>query len=179
MVRITVWNDYICPWAYAARPQTAWLVEQTADLGVDVLTRSFELHPDLPSEGRPVRPGSRLDQVLEHIAVECDRRVHPFVKPLRTPNSRRVLASAHWVEGRPIDDDAVLAGLLKDSSIDPSLIDEIEDEGMRLLASARSDAMDVGATATPSWQIGELVVTGLHDDAQFQRWIRRILDRSA
>ena len=200
MVRITVWNDYICPWAYAARPQTAWLVKQTADLGVEVLTRSFELHPDLPSEGRPVRPGGRLDQVLDQIAVECDRRGHPFVKPTRTPNSRRVLAlaelvnarrpdafadfdgrvaSAYWVEGRRIDDDAVLAGLLQDSDIDPSLIDEIEDEGVMLLASARSDAMDVGATATPSWQIGDLVVTGLHDDAQFQRWIRRILDRSA
>jgi hypothetical protein len=38
--------------------------------------------------------------------------------------------------------------------------------------------MDVGATATPSWQIGELVVTGLHDDAQFRRWVGRILDQS-
>ncbi len=199
MVRITVWNDYICPWAYAARPQTAWLEEHTADLDVEVVTRSFELHPDLPAEGRPVRPGGRLDQVLDHIAIECERRDQPFVKPERTPNSRRVLAlaelvqarrpdafpdfdhsvaRAHWVEGRRIDDDTVLADLLRGSHIDPSLIDEIEDEGMKLLASARSDAMDVGATATPSWQIGDLVVTGLHDDAQFRRWIGRILDRS-
>ncbi len=200
MVRITVWNDYICPWAYAARPQTAWLEEQTADQDVEVVTRSFELHPDLPAEGRPLRLGGRLDQVLDHIALECERRGHPFVKPERTPNSRRVLAlaelvqarrsdafsdfdhsvaHAHWVEGRPIDDDAVLADLLHDSRIDSSLIDEIEDEGMKLLASARRDAMDVGATATPSWQIGDLVITGLHDDAQFRRWIGRILDRSA
>jgi predicted DsbA family dithiol-disulfide isomerase len=198
-MRITVWNDYICPWAYAARPQTDWLIGQVAPLDVEVITRSFELHPDLPIEGRPIRPDGRFDHVLDHIAVECERRGHPFVKPSRTPNSRRVLAlaelvhaehpaafpafddhvaRAHWVEGRPIDDDAVLASLLAGAGVDPGLIDEIEHEGMRLLAAARRDAMDVGATATPSWQIGDLLVTGLHDDAQFRRWIGRILERS-
>ncbi len=199
MVRITVWNDYICPWAYAARPQTAWLEQQITGRDVEVVTRCFELHPDLPAEGRTLRPGGRYDQILDHIAQECARRGQPFAKPTRTPNSHRVLAlaelvrdrrpdafadfdrrvsEAHWVEGRAIDDDAVIAELLLASGIDPEIADDIDDAGVHLLESARRDAMDVGATATPSWQIGDLVVTGLHDDAQFRRWIGRILERS-
>ena len=199
-MRITVWNDYICPWAYAARPQTAWLRRQVDGDGrpVDVRVRSFELHPDLPTEGRPTRPGGRLDRVLDHIAGECAARGQPFVKPVRTPNSRRVLslaelvarrhpdsfdrfdeaaAQAHWVDGRDLGDDAVLASLLESVGVERSLLDDVDRAGAELLAAARTDAMDIGATATPSWQIGDLVVTGLHDDAQFHRWVERILAR--
>ena len=204
MVRITVWNDYICPWAYAARPQTAWLRAEVAGRQIDaqavtVAVRGFELHPDLPPEGAAVRPGGRLDQVFDHIATECAKRNQPFVKPSRTPNSQRVLAladlvhaehldafasfddavaKAHWVEGQRIDDDRVLSELLSGAGIDPALLDRVGDEGRALLDYGRCEAMDVGATATPTWQINDLVVTGLHDDAQFRRWIGRILDRS-
>lgn len=208
-MHITVWNDYICPWAYAARPQTAWLRDQVAakeakngdpgNVTVEISVRSFELHPDLPLEGSEVRPGGRLDKVFDHIAEECAKREQPFSKPTRTPNSHRILAlaelvnlhhpetflsfdeavaRAYWVEGRAIDDSNEVAELLGGLGLDRSLMAEVDDLGDELLAKARAAAMDVGATATPSWQINDLVVTGLHDDAQFQRWVGRILERS-
>jgi len=209
-VHITVWNDYICPWAYAARPQTAWLRDRIAateaergnpgDEPITISVRSFELHPDLPSEGTTVRPGGRLDKVFDHIAGECEKRALPFVKPTRTPNSHRILAlaelvdhrhpetflafddavaRAYWVEGRAIDDDAELAAMLERLDLDRSLLDDVEGIGEQRLAAARTAAMAVGATATPTWQINDLVVTGLHDDAQFHRWVGRILERSS
>ncbi len=201
-MHITVWNDYICPWAYAARPQTAWLRSRVEAAGLGTVTvRSFELHPDIPLEGRTNRPGGRLDQVFDHIASECASRDQAFVKPRRTPNSHAILAlaelvsvrypdnfvafddavaSAHWVDAAAIDDPAVVRRVLTNAGLDADDLtgEAAIAEGERLLAEARAAAMDVGATATPSWQIGDLVVTGLHDDAQFQRWVRRILDQS-
>lgn len=198
-MEITVWNDYICPWAYASRPQTDWLRQQAAAHDIEVRVHGFELHPDLPPEGRRVRPGGRLDRVFDHIAGECRRRQLPFVKPEVTPNSRRALAlselvathhpnrfvvfddamaAAYWVEGRTIDDDQVMAGALGAAGVDDGLVDRIDAEGVPMLETARQQAMEVGATATPSWQIGDMVVTGLHDDAQFHRWVSRILERS-
>jgi len=201
-VHITVWNDYICPWAYAARPQTEWLRSQIDAAGVGTVTvRSFELHPDIPAEGRTNRPGGRLDQVFDHIANECASRGQRFKKPARTPNSHATLAlaelvsvrhpehfvafddavaAAHWVDGSAIDDPGVVRALLVAAGLDPDELTSASAvaESEELLEVARSEAMDVGATATPSWQIGDLVVTGLHDDAQFQRWVGRILDQS-
>ncbi len=205
-MHITVWSDYICPWAYAARPQTAWLRDQVTareaasdNRSVKIEVRSFELHPDLPPEGSEVRAGGRLDKVLDHIADECTKRGQPFEKPNRTPNSHRILAlaevvnhrhpeaflafddavaSAYWVDGRPLDDEAEMAALLEGVGLDRSLLTDVDGLGETLLAQARTAAMDVGATATPSWQIDDLVVTGLHDDSQFQRWVGRILEHS-
>ncbi len=204
-MHITVWNDYICPWAYAARPQTAWLRSRIEAAGLEasaVTVRGFELHPDIPTEGRANRPGGRLDQVFDRIAAECESRGQAFNKPARTPNSHAILAlaelvnerhpthfvafddavaTAHWVDGAAIDDLEVVTSLLTRIGLEAHtlLTPEGIAEGEQLLAEARAAAMDVGATATPSWQINDLVVTGLHDDAQFERWVGRILDQSA
>lgn len=197
-MEVIVWNDYICPWAYAARPRTAWLRDQRATIGL----RAYELHPNLPPEGRPIRPGGRLDKVLDHIGAECERQGQPFVKPDRSPNSRRCLelfeivnaahpndiagldddlAEAHWVKGLAIDDPAVLEAVLRDRLGKPAADDVIsrhaDGEGSRLLDESKALAHDVGVTATPSWRIGELTITGLHPPEQFERWAGRLLTR--
>ena len=192
-----MWTDYICPWAYAARPHTEWLRAN----GATVVIRAYELHPDLPLDGRPIRPGGRLDHVLDHIAEVCAEHGQPFVKPTRTPNSRRSLvlfeivaaddrveaaaldrdlAAAHWVDGLAIDDPAVLDDLLRrrlGSTRSAQVREQFAvGEGAELLAESRELAHDVGATATPAWRIGELTITGLHAPEQFQRWAGRLLN---
>src|SRR3954447_16812739 len=66
-VHVTMWSDYICPWAYLGRDRTDLL----RSLGVDVTSRPYELHPELPPEGRTMRPGGRLAAVYESIGREC------------------------------------------------------------------------------------------------------------
>jgi predicted DsbA family dithiol-disulfide isomerase len=194
--RVTVWNDYICPWAYAARPRTDWLRGR----GVDVDMRFYELHPTIGPEGRATRPGGRLDGVFDHIADECATAGLDFIKPTRTPNSRRCLevmellrahydthltavdaamARAHWVEGRPLDDRSVVHTIVAANAGDDvanDVADRLDDgEGSALLAASRDEAHDVGVTATPGWRIGELTITGLHPPEQFERWAGRVL----
>ena len=193
---VTVWNDYICPWAYLARPHTEWLRSR----GVVVDLRCYELHPDIAPEGRPTRPGGRLDGVFDHIADECAKAGLEFTKPKRTPNSHRclelvelvrlhfpdallalddALARAQWVDGSAIDDVDVLDQILvthlgRDNT---ALIFErkAEGEGSRILAAARAEALELGVTATPAWRLGELTITGLHAPEQFQRWASKVL----
>lgn len=195
---VTVWNDYICPWAYAARSHTDWLRER----GVTIELKAYELHPDLAPEGRPVRPGGRLDAVFDHIATECAADGRAFVKPTRTPNSRHCLelielvavhapeahqaldaafAEGYWVDGLDLGSAEVCTALLLEH-LPASKVDELaerqsEGEGRRLLDVTREEAHDLGVTATPAWRIGELTVTGLHPPQQFQRWAERLLNR--
>lgn len=191
---MTLWNDYICPWAYAARSHTAWLRSS----GIDVAVRSYELHPNLPPEGLPVRPGGRLDLVFDHIAEECKTAGLEFNKPTRSPNSHRLLgitelvaqhhadvfdevdeaiARAHWVDGLAIDDPDVIEAILGANGIDADALlhREADGEGSRLLEESMTAALDVEVTATPAWRVGELTITGLHRLDQFQRWTGRIL----
>ncbi len=194
---VTLWNDYICPWAYAARPHTEWLRSQ----GVDVRVRSYELHPNLPSEGKAVRPGGRLDQVFDVIALECRTAELGFNKPQRSPNSHRVLgvvelvsahwpqafervdaalAELHWVAGGALDDAATIDLILEASGVDVAALRdrEADGEGERLLASSMADAREVEVTGTPAWRIGAMTITGLHPREQFERWASRLLERS-
>ncbi len=194
---ITVWNDYICPWAYAARPLTAWLEDE----GHTVVMRSYELHPDLPPEGRDVRPGGRLDKVFEHIGIICAESGLAFVKPERSPNTHQLLglceivqthapesfrafdeelAAAHWVRGEAIDDRDVIRGALSTAGAPVEMVLELaaNGEGERLLETSMAAALEVEVTGTPAWRIGELTITGLHPPEQFQRWVRRLASRS-
>lgn len=195
-MEVTAWSDHVCPWAYAGRSRTQLLRRR----GLGVVVRAFELHPELPPEGRPVRPGGRLDRVFDHIAVECAAVGLPFRKPDRSPNTHRALAlselvrvhvperfdqlddalaRAHWVEGRPIDDPDVVRQLLRGCRLDPApLEDRLADgEGDRLLEASMAAARDVGVTGTPAWRIGELTIPGLQPVEQFERWVDRVLRR--
>lgn len=196
-MQVTLWNDYICPWAYAARPLTAWL--RTQD--VEVRVRSFELHPDLPPEGRALKPGGRLDGVFDHIGDECRTAGLAFTKPARSPNTHRLLgltelvaaewpdefdavddgiAALHWVHGGDLDDDQAIATILDHAGV-PSVevFDRVADgEGERLLDLSMSEARELEVTGTPAWRIGEMTITGLHPLEQFQRWTTRLIERN-
>jgi 2-hydroxychromene-2-carboxylate isomerase len=193
---VSVWTDYLCPWAYASRSQNRWLRAQ----GIVLEIRPFELHPELPVGGRTIPPGSRYDRLLDRLGEQCRDRGLDFVKPSRTPNTRRALellellnlhhpsvvpdydaaiAKAVWVDGVAIDEPGRLDGFVGALGVDVDDLNRRLDlgEGAERLEAARSEAIGLEVAGTPSWRIGDFTLTGLHDDAQFRRWVVRIIER--
>ncbi len=194
---ITVWNDYVCPWAYLGRRHTHWLIDQ----GVPIVVRSYELHPDIPPTGRAIAPGGRYDRLLDDLGAQALGAGQPFAKPVRTPSSRSALevlelltrhepdrafafdeaaARAVWVEGRSIDDPSVLDAIVADVGVDPASLRTRLDsgEGAELVDRGRRQANELEVTGTPAWRLGSLTVTGVHHDDQFRRWVTRIVERA-
>jgi predicted DsbA family dithiol-disulfide isomerase len=198
-VTATVWSDYICPWCYLGHDRTTLM----RDLGVEVTSRPFELHPETPATGYRVRPGGRLSQVFDRIAAECDELGLPFRAPEVVPNSRRALATAeavrvgwpeafgqldqdlftaHWVDGRDVGDpdtlDALVAGAGAPTAAVAALVES--GEASALVDASMVEARDHGITSTPSWLLDEgLVIPGAQPRATVERWITRLLDKRA
>lgn len=151
-------------------------------LGVVVERRPFELHPELPPEGRAVRNGSALSDVFRTIDAECHELGIPFKPPERTPNSRLALnlaaavaerhpdrfrriddsiSDARWIDGADIADPDVLEGVLEAHGLP---LEEVADVTCRppggdtarlrsdLVELSMADARDAGIAATPAWR---------------------------
>jgi predicted DsbA family dithiol-disulfide isomerase len=184
-----LWRDYLCPWCYLGRDRTALL----ESLGVTVDVRSYELHPELPPEGRSVRPDGRFAAVLAHIAAECEAAGLPFRVPSRIPNTRRVLAvaevvratapeafgavdaafyDAQWVHDEDLGDPAVVDRILADAGVAVDL-----DAGATLVEEAMAEARRHDVTGTPAWWVDDrLLIPGVQDRATVERWISRLAD---
>jgi predicted DsbA family dithiol-disulfide isomerase len=194
-----LWRDFLCPWCYLGRDRTSVM----EDLGVEVTALPYDLHPEVPVEGRAIRPGGRLDRVLDHIAVECAQVGMPMRKPLRTPNTRRALELAeivrartpdafrafddgcyrtHWVDGGDLGDRRTLLDLVEASGGDAAEADRLLDEGVGRAAvdTAMAQARELGVTATPAWWVdGRLLIPGAQPRQTVQRWVSKLAARSA
>lgn len=182
-----LWRDYLCPWCYLGRDRTALL----ESLGVTVDVRSYELHPEVPPEGRPVRPDGRFAGVLDHIAAECEAVGLPFRRPSRIPNTRRVLEvaevvratapgafpavdaafyDAQWVHDEDLGDPAVVDRILAAAGVrvDP-------DDGALLVEEAMAEAREHDVTGTPAWWVDDrLLIPGVQDRTTLERWVKRL-----
>lgn len=191
------WTDYICPWCWLGRDRTQLM----RSMGVEVEVRPFELHPELPPEGRARRPGGRLDQVFDVIEAECRELGLPFERPARTPSSRRALETAevvrihfpahfptlddslyraHWVDGLDIGDRAVIDRLVAASGASPTEVFELVADGIGYdgVEASMADARDHGVVATPSWWVNDaLLIPGAQPREAIERWIGRLLAR--
>jgi predicted DsbA family dithiol-disulfide isomerase len=171
-------------------------------LGVEVTPMSYELHPEVPTGGHPIRPGGRLDRVLDHVAAECEAVDLPMVKPRRSPNTRRALElaellrrhepsafvafddacyRAHWVEGRDLGDPDELRSLVRAAGADADSADErlARGEGAAALTASMAMARELGVTATPAWWVDErLLIPGAQPRATVQRWITKLAERT-
>lgn len=194
----TCWSDYLCPWCYVGQDRSA----QMEALGLTVVHRPFELHPEIPPGGRRIRPGGRLGPTLSRIAAECDKIGLAFQPPERMPNTRRALETAEWVrihhEGAAAAVHAGLfhahfgAGLAID---DPDVVDQIvrdagapADEVRDALASgaagplvdaSMAEARSAGVSSTPTWVLADgFAIPGALDRATLARWIAKIVART-
>jgi predicted DsbA family dithiol-disulfide isomerase len=189
-----LWRDYLCPWCYLGRDRTALMHR----LGVEIVPMGYELHPEVPFSGRSHRPGGRLDQLLDHIAAECDEVGLPFRKPTHTPNTRRVLEvaevvrtrypesfssfdercyEAHWVTGADLGDLDELSTIVSASGTSwPSVQEQLNSGlGAELLAESMKAAHELGVMATPAWWVDDrLLIPGVQSRATIERWIGRL-----
>jgi predicted DsbA family dithiol-disulfide isomerase len=192
------WRDYLCPWCWLGRDRSAVLEA----MGVAVTHLPYDLHPEVPAEGRPVRSTGRLAAVFDHIGAECDSAGIDFRPPARTPNTRRALETAelvrliapaafpavdeaffraHWVDGLDLGDPNLIDQLVTSAG---APVDEVterraEGEGGRSLERSMTQAREHGITATPAWLIdGTFVIPGVQPVETMQRWVGRLQERS-
>jgi predicted DsbA family dithiol-disulfide isomerase len=193
-----VWSDYICPWAYLGRDRT----ELLRSLGVTVTSMPYELHPEIPPDGRTVRPDGRLSRVYADIARQCADVELPFRPPQHVPNSRRALSTAavvrahepscfdalddalfaaHFVGALDIGDRDVINQLVADAGASAEDVGALVDqgEGAEIVATSMRTAHDHGVAATPAWLFGdELVIPGAQPRELFERIVARLRART-
>jgi predicted DsbA family dithiol-disulfide isomerase len=197
-VLVTVWSDYLCPWCYLGLDRE----QQLEDMGVEVVLRPWELHPDIPVEGRELRAGGRTAAVYDYVATECDAVGLPFVRPSRTPNTRAVLAAAehvrltqphafpalhralfaaHFAEGRDIGDAAVVDELVAASGADPGPVRAAVDSGEALTAlkASMAEGVEHGVSGTPAFLMPSgFVIPGVQDRETMRRVVDRLRSRT-
>jgi predicted DsbA family dithiol-disulfide isomerase len=197
-MQVLVWSDYICPWCYLGRDRNALMTS----LGVKVSQFPFELHPDLPPEGRAVRQRGRLAAVYDLIALECAEAGMPFRAPTHVPNSRlaletsevvrlgwpdafaaldRLLFEAHFVTGLDIGDQLVINALVDAAGAPTDEVYGAVDAALgRAAVNASIEvAREHGIAATPAWLFGnDFVVPGVQPRDLFERVITRLRART-
>jgi len=192
-----LWSDYLCPWCYVARDRTALLGE----LGVEVTVLPYELHPEIPADGRSIRATGRLAPVFERVEAMCAEVGLAFRRPERMPNTRRALQTAevvrqrwadsfsslhealfeaHWLRGEPIDDPDVLDRLVADAGAPVVEVRAAVEDGTAELAleEAMAIAHDHGVMSTPAWWVdNRLLIPGAQPRETIRRWVTRLQER--
>jgi len=168
---------------------------------VTVVHLPYELHPQIPAEGRRVRPDGRLGPTFDRVEAECDAAGLEFRRPERMPNTRRALETAEWVrthhpaafdslhaalfrahfvDGEPLDDAAVIDRLVTAAGAPAAAARAAVDTGAASAGvdAAMERAREAGVASTPSWLLGDgFVVPAIPDRVTLGRWIDRLLAR--
>jgi predicted DsbA family dithiol-disulfide isomerase len=162
----------------------------------------FELHPELPSQGRQVKPNGTLAAVYDAIGRECGAVGMPFRAPTHVPNSRRALETAevvrrrwpdsfaalddalfdaHFVTGNDIADPDVLAMLVNGSGAPSRQVSAAVEagEGRVAVTTSMVSAHELGIAATPAWLfVDSFVVPGVQPRELFERVVSRLRART-
>ena len=195
----TCWSDYLCPWCYVGQDRS----ELMRSLGLAVVHRPFELHPEIPPAGRTLRPDGRLSRTFARVAEACEAAGLPFQAPTRMPNTRRALETAEWVRvHHPGASDAVHAGIFHAHfaaglAIDaPEVLDDIvrgagapvdevrgaisQGDASALVEASMADARAAGVSGTPAWVLADgFTIPGALDRATLERWVTKLVARAA
>ncbi len=195
-VEAECWSDYLCPWCYVGQQRD----ELMASLGVTVTHLPFELHPEIPPEGRPIRADGRLRATFDRIEEACSAVGMTFRRPTRMPNTRRALETAEWVRthhseafralhrslfaaqfatGDPLDDPDLLDALVTTAGAPVGPVRDAVDAGRAeaLVSASMARAREVGVASTPTWMVGELMIPGALDPATMERWVTKVVAR--
>lgn len=186
---VVVWSDFLCPWCYLGTDRS----NRLRALGAEVTTLPYELHPEFPEAGVPVKPG-----YFKRIAALCADVGLPFVEPTRLPNSRRLLATAElvrqhapeaypelerrlfaatFVEQRFLGDRTVVDEIVAAVGVDAAEVREAVDAGIveQALDASRAAAFERGVTGTPAWLFdGSFLLPGVQDPELYERILTKL-----
>ncbi|MCU1372030.1 MAG: hypothetical protein JWO77_3224 [Ilumatobacteraceae bacterium] len=195
----TCWSDYLCPWCYVGQDRSA----QMEELGLSVVHRPYELHPEIPPRGRVIRADGRLAPTFARVAAACEEIELPFEAPSRMPNTRRALATAEWVRlhhpeaaaavhaalfrahfavGLAIDDPDVVDQIVTGAGAPAAEVRAAVDSGAAgpLVDASVAEARSAGVSSTPTWVLEDgFAIPGALDRATLARWITKIVARSS
>lgn len=191
-LRLAVLSDYICPFCYIGYLR---LEKLRAEFKLAVNWALVEIHPESPAEGKPVEAlgysRERLDGMLGELGEMARAEGVQLSPHTFTTNSRKALLLAEaskqhgadifyrlhgrlfesfLVEGRNIGDPAVLKALADECSVPAATVDEAWSDPVyaERLQHNLTAAVKSGATGTPTFFIGEKILTGAVTDAALQ-----------
>ncbi|MBA3282606.1 MAG: DsbA family protein [Acidimicrobiia bacterium] len=191
------WSDYLCPWCYVGQQRDALM----ASLGVNLVHRPYELHPEIGSGGLTVRADGRLRATFDRVEAECRAAGVAFRRPTRMANTRRALEAAEWVRvhheeafpavhrglfaaafvtGDPLDDAGVVDRVVRAAGAPAEEVRAMVDAGRAtaLVDASMAEARRVGVSSTPTWVFdGGLVVPGALDPVTVERWVTKVVAR--
>lgn len=199
MASVTLFSDFICPYCYVGERAAA---PALADLGLGLLWRGYEIHPETPAEGVPAEAlvrrglGGRWRQV-EAFAAEAGA---PIARPPLLPSSRLALEGAemargegklagyrervfgaYFTEGMDIGDVNNLCRLAGEAGIDRRRFeDALRARSFRdAVDQNREDAEDLLVTGVPAFFLHGVAVVGAQSPEAYRRAFSRILERRA
>ncbi|WP_426572389.1 DsbA family oxidoreductase [Aquihabitans sp. McL0605] len=194
----TCWSDYLCPWCYVGQDRSRLL----ESLGVTVVHRPYELHPEIPAEGRSIKADGRMAPTFRRIAAESEAVGLPFRAPVRMPNTRRALETAEWVRlhhpdafdelhaalfdahfarGLAIDDPDVIDELVRSAGAPAAAVREAVTSGAAhdIVSTSMDEARATGVSSTPTWVLDHgFTVPGALDRPTLERWVTKLVARS-
>jgi predicted DsbA family dithiol-disulfide isomerase len=179
-VRLDVWADIACPWCYIGTKRLSTVLdhEQAAGREVVVRHRPFELQPDLPVDGVPMRPffeatfggPDAMRRVFERTA-DAGRDVgiaFDFDAMPKAPNTRlahalvvsydgderqravlETLFAAYFEHGLDVTDRTVLSGLIVDLTGEPGVDVARRFESTIALDAELLAGVELGVDAVP------------------------------
>lgn len=171
---LRLYTDFVCPFCFIAEESTVPRLQRELDLTLE--WHGFELHPQTPPGGKPLAalfPGvdlAALHRQTKRFAATFG--VTGFEPPDVLRNTRRALAvaelardqdrlstyrhavfTAHWREGRDIEDLAELARIAAASGLDPEQAVAAADDPARLerVDARQARARREGVTGIPTF----------------------------
>jgi len=153
-VKIEIWSDVVCPWCYIGKRRLERALGQFEHSDdVEIVWRSFQLHPDAPRQAIPTteyltgRFGPRATEMIAHVtrtaAEEGLTFDYDIAKAVNTIDAHRVLhlaadegkgdaakerlLKAHFGEGADLGDKDTLVRLAAEVGVGPDRVRAVLD----------------------------------------------------
>jgi predicted DsbA family dithiol-disulfide isomerase len=183
-VIIEIWSDVVCPWCYIGKRR---LEHALADFEhadeVEIVWRSFKLHPDTPTgQAIPTRQyltsrfGPQASQMTDRVAAiakeegldfdfdralavntfDAHRLLHLALAEGVQDRAKELLLRAHFTEGADLSDPDTLVALMKEAGVSEDqarAVIDNPDEYAKDVESDIEEARALGANGVPFFVI--------------------------